>query len=35
VLAQKPFAPDAATGRRLAELADELGRCVAVNQQLR
>lgn len=35
VLAQKPFAPDAATGRALADLADRLGRRVAVNQQLR
>lgn len=35
VLGQKPFAPDAATGRRLADLADELGLPLAVNQQLR
>jgi predicted dehydrogenase len=35
VLAQKPFAPDAATGRRLADLADEVGVGLAVNQQLR
>ncbi len=35
VLAQKPFAPDLATGVRLASLADELGRKVVVNQQLR
>jgi predicted dehydrogenase len=35
VLGQKPFAPDAATGRALADLADELGLGLAVNQQLR
>ncbi len=35
VLAQKPFAPDVATGRRLADLADAAGRRVVVNQQLR
>lgn len=35
VLAQKPFAPDVSTGRRLADLADAVGRRVVVNQQLR
>ena len=35
VLAQKPFAPDVATGARLVELAHERGRVLAVNQQLR
>lgn len=35
VLAQKPFAPDAACGRRLADLADRTGRRIVVNQQLR
>lgn len=35
VLAQKPFAPDVGTGRRLADLADAHGRRIAVNQQLR
>lgn len=35
VLAQKPFAPDVATGARLVDLAEERGRVLAVNQQLR
>lgn len=35
VLAQKPFAPDAASGRRLADLADRAGRRIVINQQLR
>ena len=34
-LAQKPFAPDLATGRTLLAAADEAGVRVAVNQQLR
>lgn len=35
VLAQKPFAPDPATGSRLVQLAEEHGLVLAVNQQLR
>ncbi len=35
VLAQKPFAPDAATGERLVRLAETRARVLAVNQQLR
>ena len=35
VLAQKPFAPDAATGAALADLADAHGRTLVVYQQLR
>jgi predicted dehydrogenase len=34
-LAQKPFAPDAATAAELADLADAEGRVLVVNQQLR
>lgn len=35
VLAQKPFAPDVATGQRIVELAAERNVALAVNQQLR
>jgi predicted dehydrogenase len=35
VLAQKPFAPDVATGSRMVELAETRDRVLAVNQQLR
>ncbi|MHB1639630.1 MAG: Gfo/Idh/MocA family protein [Candidatus Dormibacteria bacterium] len=35
LLCQKPFAPDLATGREIAELAVDRGLKVAVNQQLR
>jgi predicted dehydrogenase len=35
VLAQKPFAPDVATGQGLVRLAEERSRVLAVNQQLR
>lgn len=35
VLAQKPFAPDVATGERLVRLAEERSRVLVVNQQLR
>jgi len=35
VLAQKPFAPDVATAARLVALAEDTGRVLAVNQQLR
>lgn len=35
VLAQKPFAPDPATGQALVDLAEARGRALVVNQQLR
>ena len=35
VLAQKPFAPDPATGQALVDLAEARGRVLVVNQQLR